>query len=410
MSVQRIDEDDDADREEQTRGDMPAALRDGFLDELSGDMRHSLESILDCCKLLRDGKPDAERRRRAMASIERTAAAAITLLEETSDLRALAAGRTQRLRDAVEVRSLLERSIEACAAPAAARRIKVSLDVGRDVDSTTGDGERLQHVFERLLRETLRLALPGASVVVRAARLASDVEVVLSTQDRPSQERTSRGRGGQESPRSKAKVADPEVDAIVPLGPAGLSLLQRVLELHGGALAGTRGGAPSRVRLPARVAQPPASGDVAVNGRVVASPRRASMARPLEGVRVLVVDDETDARDLAAMVLAQAGAEVHEASSASEALRILTRHRPDVVVSDIGMPGQDGHSLIRSIRDLPAPLGGIRAMAVTAFARSEDRHRSLDAGFDMHVVKPVDPMNLVGSVARLVGRDPTVAA
>lgn len=144
------------------------------------------------------------------------------------------------------------------------------------------------------------------------------------------------------------------------------------------------------------------------SGRVAA--RRPSMARPLEGVRVLVVDDENDARDLASMVLAQAGADVSEAASAAEALRVLSRHRVDVVVSDIGMPGQDGHTLIRTIRDLPSPMGGIRAMAVTAFARTEDRHRSLDAGFDLHVVKPVDPTNLVGSVARLVGRDPTVAA
>lgn len=146
----------------------------------------------------------------------------------------------------------------------------------------------------------------------------------------------------------------------------------------------------------------------AASGRVTT--RRSTMARPLEGIRVLVVDDENDARDLAAMVLAQAGADVTEAASAAEALRALHRQRPDVVVSDIGMPGQDGHTLIRTIRDLPSPLGAVRAMAVTAFARSEDRHRSLDAGFDLHVVKPVDPTNLVGSVARLMGRDPTVAA
>lgn len=159
-----------------------------------------------------------------------------------------------------------------------------------------------------------------------------------------------------------------------------------------------------------RGTSPAPGGETAPSPGRASGPRRGRVARPLEGVRVLVVDDETDARDLAAMVLTQAGAEVREASSATEALRLLARHRPDVVVSDIGMPGQDGHSLIRTIRDLPSPLGSIRAMAVTAFARSEDRHRSLDAGFDMHVVKPVDPTNLVGSVARLVGRDPTVAA
>jgi CheY-like chemotaxis protein len=166
---------------------------------------------------------------------------------------------------------------------------------------------------------------------------------------------------------------------------------------------GKRGAAAPAAPQEHDVIPPPAA-----SSRVAA--RRSAMARPLAGVRVLVVDDENDARDLAAMVLAQAGAEVTEASSAAEALRALQRQRPHVVVSDIGMPGQDGHTLIRAIRDLPSPLGAVRAMAVTAFARSEDRHRSLDAGFDLHVVKPVDPANLVGSVARLMGRDPTVAA
>lgn len=169
-------------------------------------------------------------------------------------------------------------------------------------------------------------------------------------------------------------------------------------------------GPPDRVTaegLASALGRPPG---MAVPAHRAPPTRRSTVARPLDGVRVLVVDDETDARELAAMVLIAAGAEVQEASSAPEALRSLQRLRPDVMVSDIGMPGQDGHSLMRAIRDLPPPFGAIRAMAVTAFARTEDRHRSLDAGFDIHVVKPVDPTSLVGAVARLVGRDPTVAA
>lgn len=233
-------------------------------------------------------------------------------------------------------------------------------------------------------------------VLDRAAGPASDggdaasVDPVLSTQVRALLAQIATLREVQSDPSLRRRAIDRIEEATAAIA---ARVLHPVAASHPG-----RGAAEA-----AEVIPPPAA-----SGRVAA--RRPSMSRPLEGVRVLVVDDENDARDLAAMVLAQAGADVTEAGSASEALRMLQRHRFDVVVSDIGMPGQDGHTLIRTIRDLPSPVGGIRAMAVTAFARSEDRHRSLDAGFDLHVVKPVDPTNLVGSVARLVGRDPTVAA
>ena len=136
-------------------------------------------------------------------------------------------------------------------------------------------------------------------------------------------------------------------------------------------------------------------------------PARSSKG-PLAGLEVLIVDDEGDARELAAMVLTSAGATVHEAHSAPHALEQVQMAGCDVIVSDIGMPGEDGHSLIRNIRRLPGPLGAVRAMALTAFARAEDRHRSLEAGFDLHLAKPVDPATLIAAVTRLAGRDPTL--
>lgn len=160
---------------------------------------------------------------------------------------------------------------------------------------------------------------------------------------------------------------------------------------------------PSEARAHASAAAPRAVVAVSPAPR----PTPPSSRGPLEGIEVLVVDDESDARELAAMVLTQAGASVREADCATNALEEVQTAPPDVIVSDIGMPGQDGHSLIRTIRSMPRPAGGIRAMALTAFARSEDRHRSLDAGFDMHLVKPIEPFSLVAAVSKLAGRDPT---
>lgn len=128
---------------------------------------------------------------------------------------------------------------------------------------------------------------------------------------------------------------------------------------------------------------------------------------PLEGTRVLVVDDEPDASALAAMVLTQAGAHVGEANSAADALEVFLAGNFDVLVCDIGMPDQDGLSLIRQIRQLAGPRSRVRAMSLTAFGRPSDRHDSIAAGFEMHLVKPVAPSQLVAAVARLAGRDPT---
>jgi CheY-like chemotaxis protein len=189
----------------------------------------------------------------------------------------------------------------------------------------------------------------------------------------------------------------------------GLSIVKHLIELHGGSVraasAGEGSGATFSVSLPVMVVRrssPP--GEARVHPTAPASAASKFTALDLSGVRVLVVDDEADARELLERVLSDCSAEVITAGSAEEALLLIVQHRPHVLVSDIGMPDVDGYELLRRVRVMERESGGrLPAIALTAFARSEDRTRALRAGFLVHVAKPVDPSELVATVASVLG-------
>jgi CheY-like chemotaxis protein len=196
----------------------------------------------------------------------------------------------------------------------------------------------------------------------------------------------------------------------------GLAIVRHLVELHGGSVtadsAGEGQGATFTVRLPLAVVREgtgrPEGPEAPRLHRAVANAHASDLVPGLEGVRVLVVDDEADARELLQAVLRQSGAEVRAATSAREAIEMLRQWKPDVLVSDIGMPGEDGYALIRQVRSLPHKEGGsIPAAALTAYARSEDRLRALTSGFQTHVAKPVEPVELAAVVASLAGRTGT---
>jgi CheY-like chemotaxis protein len=288
--------------------------------------------------------------------------------------------------------------------PAAEAR-GISLDVSLDDggEPATGDVDRLQQVAWNLLSNAVKFTPPGGHVSVRLSRIEDQLELLVADD----------GQGIEPAFLPHVFERFRQADGSMTrqhggLG-LGLAIVRHLIELHGGTIRaeseGKGKGAAFRVRLPARA---PGS-----STRALSAPPSAPSAPDeggqimlgIEGLRVLVVDDEPDARELLVSLLEHCQAEVRSAATAAEALDALASMRPDVVVSDIAMPGMDGYALIRAIRALPGDRGGrTPAIALTAFDRIEDRRRALLEGFSRHVAKPVEPGELVAALARLAGR------
>jgi CheY-like chemotaxis protein len=273
------------------------------------------------------------------------------------------------------------------------------LDPGATV---SGDPGRLQQVFWNLLSNAVKFTPRGGFVRVVMERVNSHVEVSV----------TDNGQGMPADFVAHAFERFRQSDAAGTrktggLG-LGLSIVKSLVEMHGGSIRafsdGEGKGSTFVVNFPVAVVQPNGDGD-----RV--HPRAALSNKPFEvrglslgGVKVLVVDDERDSRELVRRVLVDSGADVATSSSVAEAVDAVERFRPHVLVSDIGLPGQDGYELIRRVRMLGSGVGSVQAVALTAYARLEDRTQAMLAGFQMHLAKPVDARELVVTVASLAGR------
>jgi CheY-like chemotaxis protein len=279
---------------------------------------------------------------------------------------------------------------------AVAKRIDLRVDVARGVGTVLGDPNRLQQVMWNLLSNAVKFTPSGGMVQVMLGRDAQDVVIRVADS----------GIGIE--PDFLPYVFDRfrQQDASITrkhggLG-LGLSIARQLVELHGGTIAvaspGTHAGTTFTVRLPlaeAATAPPP----------VPDAAPRAQVQGDLAGVKVLLVDDATDTLDVLQQILQHSGATIMAASSAGKALALLERERPDVIVSDIGMPDVDGFELIRRIRRRSAGAGGaIPAIALTAFTRQDDRNRAMQAGFNDYLAKPVEPGSLVAHIAQVVGQ------
>ncbi|MCA1634254.1 MAG: response regulator, partial [Acidobacteria bacterium] len=274
----------------------------------------------------------------------------------------------------------------------------------------SGDADRLQQVVWNLLSNAVKFTPKGGCVQVRLERVNSHLEIVVAD--------TGQGIGPEFLPHvfDLFRQADQTTTrAHSGLG-LGLAIVRQLVEMHGGTVSVVSGGegqgSTFTVALPrllthraerpvvARV-HPTARGRMAFGGNIP-----FDCPSQLDGLRVLVVDDEADARDLLRSVLERCGAKVTTAASAAEALESFAARTPEILISDIGMPGEDGYALIESVRALEAQRGGDRtpAIALTAYARVEDRVRALQAGFQVHVPKPIEPVELVAFVASLAGR------
>jgi PAS domain S-box-containing protein len=391
-------------REQRARTEAETANRakDEFLTVLSHELRTPLNAVYGWARMLRTQQLDEAASARALDAIDRNANAQVQLIDDLLDVSRVITGKMRLDVRPVDLAAVVDAALDAVRPAAAAKEIRLQSVLDPRAGPLTGDPNRLQQVVWNLLINAVKFTPRGGRIQVHLQRVDSHVEVVVSD--------TGQGIAPSVLPFvfDRFRQADSSsTRAYSGLG-LGLALVKHLVELHGGSVvahsAGEGQGATFIVKLPLTIAE------IAPVSAARAHPTAVSLdaARPvtrLDGLRVLVVDDDADALDLASAILGSAGAAVKTSLSAREALEMLHEWRPDVVVSDIEMPGEDGYSLIRKLRALDPSRGGkIPAVALTAYGRTQDRMASLTAGYNMHVPKPVDPAEFTTIVASLVAR------
>ena len=378
-------------------------LKDEFLATISHELRTPLTAILGWAHMLRTRKFDNDAAIKAFETIERNARAQSQLIEDLLDVSRIITGKLRIDVRHVDPNSFIEAAVEAVRPAAEAKGVRVQKVLDTGVVSVAGDPVRLQQVVWNLLANAIKFTPRGGRVQVSFERVNSHLEIAVSDTGvgitpeflplvfdrfRQADQRTTRQHGG--------------------MG-LGLAIVRHLVELHGGTVRaespGEGHGSTFTVLLPvAPVYQETTEGE-----RVHPAARDTlpsyDCADRLDGLKVLVVDDEPDTRELLKVGIEQCGAEVTAVATASEALAAMRTAVPDVLISDIGMPDEDGYTLIRRVRTLPEEMGGkVPAIALTAYARVEDRLQALRAGYHMHVPKPVELAELVAVTASLVER------
>lgn len=369
---------------------------------MSHELRTPLSAILGWATLLKDRVVDPALKK-PFEVIHRNAQAQAKIIDDILDVSRIISGKLRLDLRPADLVAVARDAVEVVRPSADARKITLELALPADRCLLAGDPERLQQIVWNLLSNAVKFTDPGGKVTLSIRQEGSEVLVVVSD--------TGRGIDPAFLPVmfERFKQADSSATRRVGGLGLGLALVRHLVELHGGhvtaASEGPGKGATFTVTLPVRAVLPP-DPELRAPARTPASGLPLSRRRSaLEGIRVLVVDDEADARDLVAAVLTYAGAQVETARSAAEGFEAFQRFRPDVLVSDIGMPDEDGFSFIRRIRDLPPAEGGeTPSLALTAFAREQDRTQALGAGYTMHIGKPVNPEALAAAVADLSNR------
>ncbi len=391
-------------QKERSRVEAATRAKDEFVAMVSHELRTPLNAILGWTRLIREGALEKSKRDHAFEVIERNAKAQSHLVADLLDISRTLTGKIRIYPTELDLANIVDMAIEGVRPAADAKGIEIDSELDRANAQLRGDGDRLQQVAWNLLANAVKFTPKKGKVTVRLRRVDSDLELLV--QD------TGEGIPPSFLPHVFDSFRQSDTSASRHHGGLGigLSIAKHIVELHGGSIearsAGNGEGATFMVRLPISSLV----STTLTSSRVPATtPPTDSVPLPtgLEGIRVLVVDDDPDARELVAYVLERCGMEVRLAGSAREALTELETYMPDVVVSDISMPGEDGYALVRSIRTLSSEdKRNIPAIALTAFARNEDRTRALVEGFNLHMAKPVEPTSLVGAVADLAGRVP----
>jgi CheY-like chemotaxis protein/two-component sensor histidine kinase len=321
------------------------------------------------------------------------------LIEDLLDVSRIVAGKLRLVHERVDLANVVASAIESAKVAADAKSIRIDAVIEHVVGDVLGDPDRLQQVVSNLLVNAVKFTPSGGSIRVRLSREGTEARIIV--------EDTGRGISAELLPHVFDRFRQAESTTERAHGGLGLGLaiVRHLVELHGGTVnaesPGEGRGATMTVKLPVAAGEPQAS----AARRRKNAPSGSIDPVVLEEMRVLVVDDDPDACELLEMALHESGADVHAVHSARAAIEAIASFRPHVLMSDIGMPDEDGYALIRQVRAREAAEGGhVPAVALSAFASQADREQALALGFEVHLAKPVSPGDLVRTVARLVGR------
>jgi PAS domain S-box-containing protein len=389
-------------RQARAEAERTSQMKDEFLATLSHELRTPLSAILGWAQVLRRGSRDQNDLQKGLQTIERNARSQAQLIEDLLDMSRITSGKVLLDMQTVMPANFLDAAVETVRPAADAKNIRIDKHYAADPGIVAGDPARLQQVVWNLLSNAIKFTPRDGRVDIDLARNDANVVIVI------------RDNGAGIRPEFITHVFERfrQADASMTrrhggLG-LGLAIVKQLIEQHGGTVRADSGGegcgASFTIELP--LAKPAASG---------ARSARSAMIRPmpptpemtvldLSGANVLVVDDDRDARELIKRILNDCGAHVAIAGSAREALEMIRAAPPQLLISDLGMPEVDGFELLAHVRQLPRDAGGLLpAIALTAFARSEDRLRALEAGFSAHISKPVEPSELIATVAAVIG-------
>ncbi|HSE37686.1 MAG TPA: ATP-binding protein, partial [Blastocatellia bacterium] len=378
-------------------------MKDDFLATISHELRSPLNSILGWVTLLREGALSEEATASALQTVERSARSQNRIISDLLDVSRIINGQLRLNVRTLEIASIVEAGVEAMRPAAAAKGILVRMALDPKAGAITGDSDRLQQVVWNLVSNAIKFTPKGGVVEVRLERLGGHVELAVSD--------TGAGISPEFLPFVFDRFRQADSSSTRKQGGLGLGLaiVRHLVELHGGTAHAESEGAGKGSVFVVRLPVSTFAGAVAPERRQLAATLNAvTLDSPpaLEGLRVLVVDDGGHDRDLVSALLTRCDAEVRAAASTAEALMILgdgTQWRPEVLIADIDMPGAD--QLMRHLRTLPAEFGGrVPAVALTPYARAEDRMKALAAGFQMHVPKPVEPAELLTVLGSVTGR------
>lgn len=371
-------------------------IKDEFLAVLSHELRSPLNPILGWSRLLQSGKLDSHKVKQALATIERNAKLQAELIEDLLDVSRILRGKLALTIAPVNLATIIQAAIETVRLAAEANNIQISTHFEPEIGLVLGDATRLQQIVWNLLSNAVKFTPPDGRVEIQLAKVHHHAQITVRD--------TGKGIAADFLPYVFDYFRQADSATTRKFGGLGLGLaiVRYLVELHGGTIQaaspGEEMGATFTVSLPLMYTQPTVNQD-------------SQLSQPslnLDGIQVLVVDDDTDTREFVAFLLAEGGASVMTAASAQEALTIFSQSPPDVLLSDIGMPQMDGYMLMQQIRALPPEEGGnIPAIALTAYAGELDEQQALKVGFQRHISKPVEPDDLVKAIVNLLAEDRT---